>query len=350
MMLKQKTISADELIKIIKHSSAENDLVKILTDSGLSSILLFSTTQQARLKKLINWLKENYCKKNSSNYSAFFGSDLNNKQIMGNFTSLVTNYSLFSQSSIVIIYDIEQIKAASHKQFIEALNKNTSNLIIICAQEETTKTSIVNKFIDICSMVAISELKGPDLSKWIEREFFKINSSMKIDSGVIPYLQNNFGQDVTRLLNEIEKICLLSAQSNNVSLDLVQDVVASSKESTSFELVLQIASKNPAAALKISKALLDQGLHPLQISSFLSKAFRIIAANKESSVKDPTTKELSNFWFVRQLSSSFRGFSVKDLKASIDVLKKLDFQLKDSGLEHQISLLNSVQQIATRSF
>lgn len=349
-MSKPKAITADELIKIIKQSPNENNLAGILTNSGLSSILLFPTAQQLRLKKLINWLKESYCKNNSCSYSAFFGSDLNNKQIMGNFTSLITNYSLFSKSNIVIIYDVEQIKAASHNQLIEALKKNTSNLIIICAQVETAKTSIVNKLIDLCSLISITELKGPGLSKWIEREFLKINPSIQIDSGVIPYLQNNFGDNINQLLNEIEKICLLSTQNNNISLELVQDIVAGSKESSSFELVSQMAGKNSYAALKTSKSLLEQGLHPLQISSFLSKAFRIIAANKESSVKDPETKELSNFWFLKQLSAAIRAFSVPDLKESIEVLKKLDFQLKDSGLEAQISLLNSVQRISTRSF
>ncbi len=350
MMSKTKAISADELIKIIKQGTAENNLVSCLINSGLSSILLFPTAQQARLKKLINWLKENYCKKNSCNYSAFFGADLNNKQIMGNFTSLISNYSLFSQSNIVIIYDVEQIKAASQKQFVEALNNNTSNLILICAQEETSKTSIVNKFIDLCSPITISELKGAALSKWIEREFLKINPLFEIDSAVISYLQNNLAEDLNQLLNEIEKISLLSAQSKKITLELVQDVLACSKESSSFELVSQMAGKNPYGAIRISKALLEQGLHPLQISSFLSKAFRIIAANKESSVKDPETKELSNFWFLKQLSTAIRGFSISDLKKSIEVLKKLDFQLKDSGLEPQISLLNSVQVISLRSF
>lgn len=350
-MSKTKSITADELIKILKVQKEKADLVSLVISSGLSPILLVSTSQQARLKRLINWIKENYCTATGSTYSAVFGSDLNNKQALTNLSSLVTNYSLFSKSNLVVIYDIEQIKAANHKQFIEALNNhNSCNLILICAQAEINKTSVVNKFIDICSIVNLPELKGLALSRWVEKEFLKQNPTAKIDSGVIDYLVANLGSDINQLIKEIEKITLLSAQSSAISLSLVQDIVSQSKETTSFELVSQIANKNTSAALKTSKALLEQGLHPLQISAFLNKSFRIISANKESAVKNPEAKELSNFWFVKQLSSSFRGFSVKDLKESIDVLKKLDFQLKDSGLEPQISLLNSVQQLATRSF
>lgn len=344
----RKTISIDELLKILKQTAECTNILEIFKSNNISNLLLLCSDEHIRIKRFVSWIRDH---NKNSDYVPFFGSDLNSKNTLQNFESLVNSLSLFSKNNLIAIYDCDSIKANAQKNVISTLEKSTeNNLIILITKREVSKTSIASKINNLTTEIILPEIKNQLQTKWIEKEFQRINPDLKLENGVLQYLAENLGSDISRLVSEIERLCLINGNSSILKLEQVRLEISKANDSNSFELIQKISTKNTEDALKICNILIEQGMHPLQISSFLNKAFRIIAANKETKLEQQKSKELTNFWFLKQLSNSIRNFAIDDLKKIFEVLKKLDFQLKDSGLSPEICLLNSVQMISNRTY
>ncbi len=123
-------------------------------------------------------------------------------------------------------------------------------------------------------------------------------------------------------------------------------------ERTSFQLVHLIAQKSTIKASALLKDLLEQGIHPLQLSGFLNRAFRTMLAKKTSDNKTHSSlhNELTNNWFLRNLSSSANLFTAQELEKSVNSLKHLDLKLKGSSLSPETHLESFITEACLRRF
>ncbi len=354
----EKSISAEKFATQIKTRSAEfvanADSLKILAELGISSPLLILGTEHMRVRRFIDWLRESAFKE--AEFVSYLGTELGNSQVLENLKRGLENLSLFSKTQLVVIYQADEVKAQiAHALAPTLLLGARSNFIILTASSWNQKTSLLNDLSSSLLSLEMTELKGEPLNRWIQKEVRRIGAS-GIEPAAITQLVQCYGGDTQRLSQEIGKLSLLTDRGALISKKLVEQISYRTPERTSFELVNQLARKNIVGAVKLTEDLVLQGLHPLQLLSFLSKAFRTAAANKgrtstsygEDFAGNPVHPELANPWFIRNLSAAISGFSEQELKAALETLKSLDLELKSSGLPPELSLSVAVQRIASR--
>ncbi len=351
----EKKFSADQLLQRLKPAAermqADRSLAlrTVLADAGVSLPLVLLSNQHVRVKRLVQWLREHLFEENGSSFSSHFGGDLSTTVAADRLCTELVSFSLFTKNQLIVVYEADKMKSPAQKTILEALPRSTpSVLLVLAAEAVSSRAPLLVQASASGTVVELAELTGPTLERWIEKEVARVGIASGITPDAKQLLIRCYGGDVSHLAPEIEKLSLLVVPGEPISRTLVEALSLRSPEVTSFELVKQLAAKSPLSAVSLANDLLLQGLHPLQINAFLSRAFRMMLANKERSGA-ALHPELSNPWFQRQLGMSASSFTLKELKSAINRLTRLDFQLKDSGLPPALNLTIAVQEIAVRA-
>ena len=348
-----KSIPPEKLLVALKEAQvalskdSSLGLLDALHATKLKTPLVLAGDQHIRAKRTIDWIREQFFKDEMSSTSSYFGTELTSKKSIEAIVASVGTPSLFSKQSLLVIYNADTIKAALAKELNEVLTRaQSSTLVVLTATDMSKKTALPTLVAATGTLVEIKELEGPKLRKWMNQEA-KRSGAAGLAEDAAAALIKYCGPDTTLLAREITKLSLLSAPDQPVSRALVEQISFNSPEVTSFELIQRLAKKDAKGSVTLAHSLVERGMHPMQLSYFLSRCFRTILAQKSSN-KDGLASELTNYWFVKQLGSSLRAFSNKDLCRCIEYLKKLDFQLKDSAIEDNLALSIVLQRIALR--
>ena len=353
--LKPLRVTGDQLVPQLKavvqamHSGERAPLAELLKRSELRSPLVIASPHHTRVRRLIAWVKENLFKDQQAGIASYFSSDLGSESALTHLKNALTSASLFSPKQLVLIYEVDKLRAAPLKSLLEALERTDPSVLVIATASDAAKAAPIAA---VGTAVELTDLQGPQLRRWIEREIQRMGSyagqSMRIAEDAIELLVRCYGSDVEALAPELEKLTLVTPLGGEINRTLVERLSLRTGEVTSFELVKHIARKNLASATGLAAELVAQGMHPLQLSVFLSKCFRVLLAHSERTPQAPLPSELGNQWFVRQLANAGQAFTKQELVGSLEVLSQLDFQLKDSKLPADLALSLAVLKIANR--
>ncbi len=336
-------LGGDELLKRLRESATllrdgGVSLSDALARAQLSSILVLSSSEHLRLKRLTAWLREHLFPGASRNAGMYFGGELSSASSVEHIVSAITSLSLFSTRELVVIYDFEKIKSAAQQALAAALPRKTdSSLLVLCSSSGAAKGPLATALASVATHVEFQQLEGNVLDKWIDREISRVGIASGITVEARAALLQRFGDDLTQLSHELEKLSLLTSSGTPIERSLVETLSRRRADRTSFELVRQIGLRNRVAIMGTVHDLLLQGLHPLQIVAFLSRAWRTMLG-RLAPPAGALPGDLANPWFLRQLGPMTSHFSVDRLTRGVALLAKLDFQLKDSKLPANLVL------------
>lgn len=339
------SISVEELSSRFKTLLAENkgspaELGSSLLKAKLKPILIVSCTQHVRVKRLVAWLRDNLFAGPQS-FSFYFGNELSSAESVRGICSALSTPSLFSPSQLIVIYEANRIKGQAEKLLLEASAKADGRCLLLLATDNlNNKTGLIPSLASSATCCLVGELQATGLAKWIDKELQSSGLNCQIDPEARNILLETYGSNLSELSNELGKLALLSA-GKTITRELVEELCLKTPEANSFELVRQLASGRQLEAQILAHEIILQGQHPLQLNSFLSKVLRTALANKERSPYEQGEaphKEISNYWFIKQLGSASARISTNSLKRSIGVLADLDFRLKDSKLPPNLAL------------
>lgn len=369
---KSKSSSKKKSSKIKKHSpesaltllkqaadtlekNANLNPIQAFEDAGLKSPIVLYGEQHIRIKRTVSWIRDKFFSATSASSSAYFGQDLSSAKSVSNIVESLKAPSLFAQSELITIYEADKVKVSAAQAIADALTPASSTaLVILTAGKLNQKAALLSRLPDKHTLVSFEDLSPAVLRKWIEKEA-RSGGCQGLENDAAQLLIRCYGSDVDALSREISKLSLLTKPTDRISKKLVQELSLKSPEVASFELMKQIANGNASRATRLANDLVAQGFHPLQLSSFISRCFRTIIAQSGdgSSLADENLgalpSELGNAWFSRNLGPMGRNFSPKQLIDSIEILRKLDFQLKDSGLPATQHLSMAVQKMSLRN-
>lgn len=334
-------LSLSNFTQAVKKSADSKDPISELKASGLTSPLIITCAQAIRIKRLVAWLKEKTFNNSDSEFIKYFGSELTKKQSIDQLRSELLNQSLFSKCKLIVVYEADKIKAALAKPLADSIKKGTGDsFLILTGAKINTQTPLLNYLKDSAQILDIKDLSKQELTRWIQQEA-KGAGANGIEPQAIKLLVDSYGSDLNTLSNEISKLALLE---RDISFTLTNELSSKNPEQTSFELFIQLSRKNLAASTKLAKDLLAQGLHPLQLSAFLSRCYRTLIANSDG--QKSSSGELSNGWFLSKLSPAKKAFSTEELRKSLEILKEMDRKLKSSSTDEELLFTICVKELA----
>ena len=188
------------------------------------------------------------------------------------------------------------------------------------------------------------------LTDWIVRRFAAAGKGIEL--GAAQRLIFISGDLMSRLIPEIEKIAAYAKGPKVTEADV--DAVANHiPEAVVFEMTELIAQKKYNYALRIlSELLSDKNNEPIMMLAVLGQQMRKLYAAKLAHQKNLGTKYVMDVCSIKydyiasKLMTAARGFSLAQLKHSIELCAEADYKMKSSSTEAKELLKEVVLRIA----
>ena len=180
------------------------------------------------------------------NRSVFYGKDANWSDVV----NACMRYPMFAEKQVVLLKEAQQMKDLEKlENYIK--NPLASTIFIISHKEKTiNKTTKLGKFIKKeCELFTSEKIRDYKLVEWVA-DYLK-SQNFTMSSKAIQLLTEHLGSDLSRIVNELEKLTLNLGDRKNINEDDIEKFVGISKEYNAFELQDALAKKDLVKALKI---------------------------------------------------------------------------------------------------
>lgn len=161
------------------------------------------------------------------------------------------------------------------------------------------------------------------------------NAGVTMDAPCLRLLLSRVGPDVRRLSNEVNKLAAAALPDTVITSDLIEALVANSRELSNFDLTDHLVAGRRTPALASLRKMLDDGAEPLALIGLLGANFRNLLSAKDLMQRDVDRREV-----VRRLRVPYpqqesilaiaRRASVAQLTSALSNIAKADLAVKTS--------------------
>ena len=280
---------------------------------------LRSKAQEMIENKCVNSLKDiNITRYNDENF---------------NLESVLTDLSampMMADYRVIVLKDLNIKSATDTNAILKALQtKNQCNVLIISDSLES------NWYKSLVSLATIIECDGLDelMLQKIALKTFQDNQ-VKIDAASLKMIVQFCNGDLSRINNEVNKLCNFVGEGGTVTPKIVNETVHKDLEYNIFELSNAVAKKDGELALSIVQQLLMQKesaqvLLMMILSNFRRMFFFIISKDTTLALsKKLGVKEFA----VRKAKDMARSFTPVRLKSILDFGADLDYKIKSGNI------------------
>ncbi len=199
-------------------------------------------------------------------------------------------------------------------------------------------------------IVRCEPLKERQVETWIREQIRRRKLGLGRDE--VRYLASEFGSDLRRLLNELDKISLY-AGGEKLTVDDLGPILGRGRAQSIFNFTEAVANRDSPSALKQLGRLLDEGESPLPILALIDRTVGQLLVAKELRQKRSKPGNAARLlgvphWKVDQVLGQSERFSTEELMRALDGLAQCDRALKTSGVRPRILLESLVTSLSRR--
>jgi DNA polymerase-3 subunit delta len=180
------------------------------------------------------------------NLTVFYGKDADWAAVV----NACKRYPMFAEKQVVLLKEAQQMKDIEKlESYVD--NPLSSTIFVVAHKTKTLdKRGKLYKALKKSAEIFASEkVKDYKLQEWIG-EYVR-SQGYKINAKAISLLDEHIGNDLNRIVNEIEKLALNLKGKKDITEDDIERYIGISKEYNVFELQAAIAKKDLAKAIKI---------------------------------------------------------------------------------------------------
>ena len=202
------------------------------------------------------------------------------------------------------------------------------------------------------TVVSCDAPKAVELEEWVLEQAFQ--RELPLGRDAVRYLVAEFGTDLRRLLNELEKLSLyslsrmssLSSGGKKMDLKTIAAVLGRGKAQSIFKFVDAVGAGNSAQALRQLGRLLEEGEPPLKVLALVDRLFGQLRVTREVQAGSSGGRGGANLarilgvppYAVKGLSEAARRFDRAGLANALRRLSETDRILKSSALPPRLVL------------
>ena len=264
------------------------------------------------------------------NRSVFYGKDANWSDVV----NACMRYPMFAEKQLVLLKEAQQMKDLEKlENYIK--NPLASTIFIISHKEKTiNKTTKLGKFIKKeCELFTSEKIRDYKLVEWVT-DYLK-SQNFTMSSKAIQLLTEHLGSDLSRIVNELEKLTLNLGDRKNINEDDIEKFVGISKEYNAFELQAAMSKKDLVKAIQIiqyfesnPKAVPIQLVLPA-LYGFFSKLYIIFGmADKTEAALRPLF--YNNPYAVKEAMATAKMYGYEGVERSLLLLH--EYNLKSIGV------------------
>ena len=244
----------------------------------------------------------------------------------------ITLISLFNNNNVYVIKNFNKISKDYQQILINYLNKSDNkNILIFVLNDFSIKNKIAKKIsentIIVDTRTPFNKLK---IKEWVQY-YFK-NDNIFIEDNVLDYFVDNYSDDISTIINEVEKHYLYSNK-KNINFNLINDTY-SSRHIKIWNLLDALGEKKIEEALNVYNNLYINGtsLVPIliQLSNFYSEI--LIDLN----LKSKNTYSSLNKILQSKLRTYKSYYNRTEIMNIILNLRNIDIQIRTETINDQI--------------
>ena len=244
--------------------------------------------------------------------------------------------SLFSQKSVVVVKNAKKIKVKFQSEIIDYCSSPSDDKIIIFIYNDPYAT---NKFIDqICSLSTCIDTRAPfpnKMKEWVK--YYSKKNQVYLPDTSINQLVDNYGDNLSNIMNEIDKIYIQSKGDSEQITSLISSNIHK-KENQIWKLLDSIGRKDAATSIEIYSQLYNNNTPIIRILLNLLDFFKELI-NQKINVKEG--KFLRNKIILRNLNLYGNKFSVDEILNAILLLRNCDLTVKTTSI-NETHLFHSI--------
>jgi DNA polymerase-3 subunit delta len=252
---------------------------------------------------------------------------------IGTILDACLRYPFMAEFNLVVIKEAQDLKKLDElTKYFE--NPNNSTILVFAYKyKKLDKRTTIYKILEKNACLFVSEkIKEREIPEWIRKHLGEHNFS--IDQKALNLLVEYMANDLSIILNQLEKLIFLKRDSKIITVDDIEQHIGISKEYNIFELQNSIAHKDHVKATKIlnyissnPKAMAIQ-LITAMLFSFFSKAC-VLYQYRADQKKAADSIGIPPF-FLNDYSQAVGKYHTK-LPEVISILREYD--LKSKGVD-----------------
>lgn len=292
------------------------------------------------------------------NFHQLAGGDISGDKI----ASLAKQLPMMDDYCIILVREAQQIKKGDWELLLPYL-KEPSPTTCLTFVDPSSKPGFDarTKLGKIIKPYLVGCVKPYDnqMPRWLQdrAKHYKVN----MGQAALYRLLELQGNDLPGLNNALERLSLYIGGKGEVSIDLVNEVIANNRSFNVFDLSGLVGSKNLSGALRTLRGLLEGGEAPLKLLSLLARAFRdLLKARVDFELglsgqaigEKYISKRIPPFFRdekVRQLLRQVKSFSLPELRRAIFLMHQTDLSLKStSGLTPELLMERLILELCQK--
>lgn len=257
----------------------------------------------------------------------------------------LSGLTLFSNRQVVVV-ELPEKPAKPLLSALESYSKNfnRSVFLILSSSAVNHSTNFYKTLEKTSVLLEIPEEKGREkertLIEWITSKVAA--NGKKIESQASHYLLQQTGMDQTILNSEVEKLLCYIGDRPNITLQDIAAICANINIETVWQLGEAIFRRDASTALRISKALLNDGTAFLSLVRQVRNQFQteyqvcsILNSGGNSSDISKQFPHMTGFILDRHQKMA-QGYGMQRFKKGMLYIDELETLAKNSGLAHEL--------------
>lgn len=211
----------------------------------------------------------------------------------------------------------------------------TATLVFIAPYEKLDgRKRITKKMREYATVIEAKRLEGNDLLTWIQHE--AKTHGVTITSQTAETLVNTVGDRLVGLSTEIEKMAIYLNGNDEITDDIIEQLVPRTPEADVFRLTDAYLAGNVEKTISIYHDLLRNGEEPIMLTSLLAGQIRLMihvgSLRKKGYQQNQIAKTLRVHWYrVKLIMENRRIPSEERLLSILKRLAAIDYQLKTTS-------------------
>lgn len=170
-------------------------------------------------------------------------------------------------------------------------NPSESSVVIFIADELDKRLKIAKILLNNCVSIESKTLDDNGLINKAKEKLKELNATA--DDKALRHIIGLVGNDVRKLLLEVEKLAIAALPDSIITYELVESLVPNSREISNFDLTDHLLVKNKTKSLQTLKKILDDGAEPLMLLGLLFYNFHRLFLAKEMMIEGADRDQVS---------------------------------------------------------
>ncbi|HRZ42413.1 MAG TPA: DNA polymerase III subunit delta [Bacteroidales bacterium] len=279
------------------------------------------------------------------NQQIFYGYDTEAKQVI----AAAKRYPMMANHQVVIVREAHMMKDFEQLQpYFESPQPST--VLVVCYKyKKIDKRKAIYKAAERTGIAYESaKLRDYQLPGWIAGAARE--KGYRIQDREALLLAENLGNDLMKISNELEKLCLSIPQGAVITPDIIERNIGISKEYNFFELQSAIARKDVTKATRIALHMAENPKESPLIGiiavlyAFFSKLLKLHFADPKASQQALASQLGVHPFFLTEYKEAARHFPARKNVEIIELLRTYDLKAKglDAGIASPSALLREL--------